>query len=159
MSCPLPDVRQPFSKQDTCVLLAMAVFGEARNQSLDAQIGVASVVRNRVRLNRNYWGGSSWSGVILRPFQFDCFRPDDPNLHKLFRPTSYEPSSVWDRCYLAAHSVYSLDVLDNTRGAVFYYSDPIQHAPMAWGQVEFTVRLDGLSFYRESPVAAERLVA
>lgn len=157
MAYALPTSDKLLSDQTPLTLLACCVFGEARNQSRDAQIGVACVVRNRVRLNRSYMGGSTWAGVLLKPYQFDCFLPAGPNYRKLLKPLDFESPSVWEACYEAANAVYSLGVPDITKGAIFYYSNPVTAPPRAWGRVEFCVTLDGLHFYK--PVTSEAQVA
>lgn len=121
MSTPLPDSALPFDEQDECVLLAICIWGEARNQSMQGKLGVACVVRNRA-LHGGY--GFGYRGVILKPWQFSSFNLDDPNRGKLLNPTGHEPAEVWESCYTAAYLVRngSPDVTD---GAVFYFSPPL----------------------------------
>lgn len=152
MSTPLPDPRLTFAEQDPCVLLAMLVWGEARSQPLDAQIGVACVVRNRVNLKS--WMGETYSEVCLKPYQFDVFLPNDPNSKKLLYPLSYEANLIWERAYLAAYRVFYDAQPDTTYGSLYYYTLPLKGPPRkkdgspAWGPTDTAVVIAGVTFCR-----------
>lgn len=62
-------------------LLSLALWGEARGEPIEAQVGVGCVIRNRV--NDGRWP-DTYQEVILQPLQFSAFNVDDPNLAKLF---------------------------------------------------------------------------
>lgn len=149
---PLPDPDKPFAAQDPLVLLAVCNWGEARGEGIEAKLGVSCVVRNRVKTGRY---GQGYAGVILKPHQFSSFTPGDPNYPKLLHPLLYEPEAIWNECYAAASAVYDGTQPDVTNGAVFYFSLPLTEPPKkkdgscAWGRVEHTVTLDGLSFWKE----------
>jgi spore germination cell wall hydrolase CwlJ-like protein len=151
---PLPDPAKSVEQQEICVLLAMMIFGEARNQPRNAKIGVAAVVRNRANAAKAEFGGTIWRSVILRKNAFSCFRADDPNSKKLLHPLQYEKALTWDACYEAAFDVYRKDVPDPTQGAVFYHDSSRTAPPVksdgtcAWGIVERTLRIGDLTFYR-----------
>ncbi|CAF1544318.1 unnamed protein product [Rotaria magnacalcarata] len=49
------------------------IYAEARGEPTDGQIWVAWVIKNRVRLNRDYWGGDSIKDVCLKSGQFECW--------------------------------------------------------------------------------------
>lgn len=148
---PLPDPTKTFWQQPEDVLLACGVFGEARNQSYEAKIAVACVMRNRVHANLRYMGGASYAGVILQPFQFSSFNFSDPNRGKLLRPLLHEPRAVWEECYRAACAVYRDNCEDITDGALFYFSPPLTQPPAAWGSVVFTAKYGDLQFYKPMP--------
>lgn len=130
---PLPDPSRSFAEQEPVVLLAMAVFGESRGVSMEAKLAVACVVRNRV--NAGHFG-SDYTGVLLKPYQFDCFDANDPNSGKLLRPLQYEDAVVWEACFTAAYLVHGGSAADTTNGALFYHSFPEATPPPAWGRVE-----------------------
>lgn len=148
---PLPDPTKTFWQQEEDILLACCLFGEAQNQSYEAKVAVACVVRNRVLFNMRYMGGPSYKGVILHPMQFDCFNLNDPNRGKLLRPLMHAPRSVWEECYRAAVAVCCDHCEDLTGGALFYFSPPITKAPAAWGDVMFTAKYDDLQFFKPMP--------
>jgi len=143
---PLPDASKPFASQQPLILLAMCIFGEARGDVAEAKLGVGCVARNRLR--RNWMHAKTWADVMLKPYQFDCFLPDDPNSAKLLTPMATEAESVWDSCYYAALGVM-LNCPDITGGAVFYYSRPIMRPPAAWGSVVQTTQFGGTWFFKD----------
>jgi N-acetylmuramoyl-L-alanine amidase len=67
----------PFEVLSDEHLLALCMYGEARNQGLDGMLAVGSVVINRV--TKNGWFGKGIRGVVLKPLQFSCFNENDPN--------------------------------------------------------------------------------
>jgi N-acetylmuramoyl-L-alanine amidase len=58
--------------------LALTLYGEARGEPVEGRIAVASVIRNRIG---RY--GSNYKAVCLRPRQFSCWNPNDPNYAQL----------------------------------------------------------------------------
>lgn len=154
MSAPLPDPDLPLSEQDPCVLLAMTVWGESRNQPFAAQVGVACVVRNRVALQG--WMGCTYPEVILKHAQFDAFLPSDPNSKKLLHPLSYEALPVWETAYLAAYRVHTEAQPDVTYQSIYYFTLPLKAPPKkrdgspAWGPADIAVVIGGVTFCRPS---------
>jgi Mg-chelatase subunit ChlD len=66
-----------FDDDSEHMILARAIFGEARSESKPGKIGVGGVIKNRVDNPR--WWGSSYHTVILKPSQFSAFNPTDVN--------------------------------------------------------------------------------
>lgn len=58
-------------------LLSLVIYGEARGESIEGKVAVASVITNRVK--EGGWYGKSLKEVILKPYQFSCFLENDPN--------------------------------------------------------------------------------
>lgn len=153
----LPDPRKPLTAQPALVLLAMLVFGEARGQAREGQIGVAYTVSNRVNAPRNGRGrrfGLGWTGVILRAGAFDCMRETDPNYPKLLEPLKHEPESVWAQCLDVAESVMLVKVRDSTGHATHYHDGSVtpwwaQPAVIESGRMVPTVQIGDLFFYWE----------
>lgn len=124
-------------------LLMLCVWREARNQTFQAMLGVAWVVRNRANGPVRWWGGPSYSSVILKPFQFSSFNLADPNARLI--PQENDPS--FQQAQQAAVGAYSATLADPTGGAVSYYSTDIE-APDWAAEMEFTVQIDSFRFYR-----------
>lgn len=76
-------MKEIFAKLPNAQLLALALYGEARGESSEGKIAVASVILERVL--RNGWFGKGLAGVVLKPFQFSCFNRSDPNCSKLLK--------------------------------------------------------------------------
>lgn len=120
MRVPLPFAHLPLEDQDTLTLLTMCVWGEARNQPHAGKVAVACVVRNRVIQSPRF--GDGWKGVLLKPKQFSCFNPGDPNAKKVLEPDQYSTLGIWNECAEAAYGVFKGEVPDNTAGACWYFT-------------------------------------
>lgn len=97
-----PDPHTPLRDQDPVVLLALTVLGEARNQPYAGKVAVAQVVKNRMLAK-----GLSVADVVLAPFQFDCWDPEDPNRQFIDRAIetqagSVKPEGLWEEALQAA---------------------------------------------------------
>lgn len=55
----------------------LTICGEARGEPREGQLGVAEVIRNRMR--RRYQSDGTVVGTVLRPQQFSCWNASDPN--------------------------------------------------------------------------------
>jgi spore germination cell wall hydrolase CwlJ-like protein len=64
-------------------IMGLCIYGEARGETTEGKIAVGSVILERVK--KGGWFGRSISGVILKPYQFSCFLPNDPNYPKLLK--------------------------------------------------------------------------
>lgn len=136
---------EPYASDPT-LLLALCIWREARGESLDAKIGVARTVINRCQVKGQGFP-STISENILKPGQFSSFNEGDPNSTKY--PEHDDPS--WRDSLKAAQESGASDPI---LGAVFYFSPPLNAPPRlksgkcAWGDVEHTVSIGNLNFYR-----------
>lgn len=126
-------------------VLAQTIFGESRSESLQGQIAVAWVARNRAD-KPGWWGGPSVESVCRKPYQFSCWLDSDPN-----RPIM-EAATVEDPHFLVALGVSALvmqrQLPDPTHGATHYVADYIE--PPAWTKdLVPTVKIGVHQFYRE----------
>ncbi len=128
----LPDPEKPLAEHSELQLLAMALFGEARGVPSQTRKAIGNVIINRA-LHPGWWG-RNLKEVILKPKQFSCFNPDDPNYPKLRQPLQYESREVWERCCREALEVFKRlqepTLPDPVRGANHYYDTSI--APPSW---------------------------
>jgi N-acetylmuramoyl-L-alanine amidase len=118
-------------------LLALVAWREARGESPEAQLGVMWSVKNRAA--RPSWWGNSVVSVVLKPFQYSSFNPNDPNAVKL--PAEDDP--VWNEIETMAVAPGA----DPTGGATHYFSTDIP-APSWTSEMTFTVQIGALRFYR-----------
>jgi len=115
-----PDPHTPLRDQDPTVLLALTVLGEARNQSYQGKVAVAQVVRNRMDAKK-----LSVADVVLAPWQFSCWNPEDPNKLFLTETIAKQAGNVqpglWEECVQAAESALGIPrEVDPTGGATHY---------------------------------------
>lgn len=138
------------------MLLAMCLFGEARGESDRALRAVAQVVLNRARTAHRVFGSQADQNfeenlrrVILKPYQFSCFLPDDPNSAKLLRPLEHESAAVWRRCVeTAEQALAQADEPDTlTLNADHYFDESLQ-TPSWADPTKQTVLIGRLRFYR-----------
>lgn len=137
-----------FNDDSEQMILARAIFGEARNTSKKAKTAVAWSIKNRVADKR--WG-NTYHEVILEPKQYSAFNDSDPNYPFILDPfhqNNLIDKKSWKECYEIAGQVMSGKVADPTNEANHYYSDYIE--PPYWTkskQAQFKIKIDNILFY------------
>lgn len=129
----------PYDKSP--LLPVLMVWREARGCPIPAKLGVVWTLRNRNAMAPAQGFKPTMDEEILRHSQFSSFNADDPNSTKY--PDSLD-DPIWQDCQLAVDS----DAPDPTGGAVFYFSKPITEPPAAWGDVDVSAVIGGLTFCR-----------
>lgn len=127
-----PTVENPkwtgdFSDDTEQIILARALFGEARNTLVpdEARVAIGWVIKNRVISTG--WP-DTYLGVITKPKHFSAFNLGDDN-----RPFVEDPihtgkevdREAWRKAYDIAENVISGELADPTQGANHYYDDSI----------------------------------
>lgn len=107
-----------FNDDTDDILLARLIFGEARNQSEEARIWVASVVLNRKV-------SPAWPNtihkVILQRDQFDPFKPDDKNYRRITNPLDLpDETDDWNNCYRIAKEAVEVGLGVETKATHFH---------------------------------------
>lgn len=86
-----------FNGRSAIDLIARLMYSEARGETQSGKAGVHYVVLNRMSKNLTEFGGNTYEGVILKPYQFSgmtTLSAREPDL----------TSSAWTNClYLANH--------------------------------------------------------
>lgn len=135
-----------YSEGDLDALTRM-VIGEAGNQPPEGQAAVAHVALNRVNRG-NFPGGSSLSGVIAAPWQFEGYNARAKGL-----PAA---SPEYQSARKIAEGVVSGDIPDPTGGKVNFYSPKLQadlgRKTPDWAQGQGQ-RIGGHVFYGGTPPA------
>jgi spore germination cell wall hydrolase CwlJ-like protein len=122
------------------VLLALALYREARGCSQHAKIGVAWVIRNRAADPRHRWP-KTVPGVILQHMQFSSFNPG--NVDAVF---PIPPDDAWAACSEAAAAPDA----DPTGGAQYYHSIPPGQRLPSWAMVyPLTATIGPFRFYKQ----------
>ena len=137
----IPTVEDPewtgdFADDPDQIILARALFGEARNTIVPdrARIAIGWVIKNRIRSSR--WPNSCW-GVITEPEQFSSFNKDDRNRKYVENPLHKGlevDKTAWEHAYEIAGKIINSEVSDPTKGANHYYDDSINTPSWAKGQ-------------------------
>lgn len=107
--------------------LWLTMYGEARGEVVESQIGVGFVI-----INRSKERAKSIKEICTQPFQFSCWNSSDPNLESIIRASfgvsKFEAHSVQQLKYLAKGIIES-DLLDNTNGSNHYLTTKLYRSP------------------------------
>lgn len=129
------------------MILARLIFGEARNQSKEAKIWVASTVLNRIEAKT--WWGSTVHEVILKDRQFESFDKDNPNRPIVENPL-YDSTQKqsWRDSYEVAKRILSGDISIPSEATHFHdprlpQEDFLKLIPNG----KFLKKIDNLFFY------------
>jgi len=140
-----------FEKLKERELLALAVYGEARGEPIEGKIAVASVIMNR--LKRNGWYGKDLYEVILKPYQFSCFNPGDPNRRRLEIIAENFSDYILNyeklrECYWVACGFLDHYLTSNVGDATHYHAVYID--PPSWAQEMVEVARIGNHIFYET---------
>ncbi|MBI3335099.1 MAG: cell wall hydrolase [Candidatus Portnoybacteria bacterium] len=118
----IPNVYDPewtgdpkFGDDSEQMILARAIYGEARDVRLSdgAKIAVGWSIRNRINLKA--WG-KNYHEVILKPKHYSAFREGDPNYKFVIDPLHQNnliDKKSWIRCYEIAGEVIKGEISAN----------------------------------------------
>lgn len=137
--------------------VALTLFGEIRNGSEQAIIGVGNAILNRVRTRKPIWGMTP-EQVVMAPHQFSCWNddPTTPNdeavMAEAQRLLDKAPLGPKMRlCLAVAEAVINGRLMDNTKGATHYYSPnamrPLGRKPLWAIGLKPTVSIGGHLFF------------
>ena len=150
----IPDPNQPPEGQSPSILRALTVYGEARGEPIAGKQGVAHAIDNRMRLADAFlvrhghphplFGDGTVAACVLKPWQFSCWNPNDPNRQHLLDFIKQGPITVgdltaWADCVNAGETASTLP--DPTQGATHYVVVGLwgKDRPGAWyGEQEIT---------------------
>lgn len=111
-------------------VLARTLYGEARGEPTPGKEAVACVILNRAARAEarggSYWWGRDVAGVCLKPWQFSCWNPGDPNRPKLLAVT--ESNRAFRACLEVADRALAGAIEDITKGATHYHTRAVTPA-------------------------------
>lgn len=118
-------IYQVFGGLEDLKLLSLLVYGEVRGETLYGKAAVAWVALNRAK--KSGWFGETLKDVVLKPYQFSCFLPEDTNSSKLEKisrefDSFLKEDKVFRECYYIARGVLEGWIRDVTHGALYYHS-------------------------------------
>lgn len=109
----------PLDEQGNCV--AVAIYHEARGESLEGQLAVANVIMNRARSGRY---PSTWCEVVKQPAQFSFVRRGR-------FPSVDEDSAAWQRAQSIAR-IAALNIAAEVGPDVLWYH--ADYVSPSWGK-------------------------
>ena len=104
-------------------IMAKTIYGEARGEGISGMEAVANVIINRHKmalLNNRTWWGKTIIEICLKPQQFSCWNPTDPNFKLLQQDLSDD--KIYAICKRIALRALHGNLPDNTHGATHYHA-------------------------------------
>lgn len=138
----------PECSHEKMVVMAKTIWGEARGESAEGQIGVACVIRNRV--NDPAWWGDNYLDVCLKSGQFSCWKEEKEVMDALdvFRDVEGR-QCLW----ISIGTIYNF-IHDVTAGADHYLAKWMidKGSAPAWATKHNPVKqIGGHLFYKLGP--------
>ena len=99
-------------------IIARTAYGENRGGATEGMQSVLNVIANRAA--KKTWFGHSLREVCLKPYQFSCWLPHDPNYTLLTGELDHDPIFI-KATDLAQQSIYGI-LPDITDGATYYFA-------------------------------------
>ena len=128
-------------------IVTKTLFGEARGELIEAMVGVANTIRNRV-ISPITWWGNSYRTVCLKKWQFPCWNENDPNLPKILNPSKQE-EKIYYCCRTIAILLMKDLLKENTGGATHYFDISLKENPPKWiKEMTETAKIGRLFFYK-----------
>ena len=126
----------PLDEQANCI--AVAVYHEARGESLEGQLAVARVIMNRAASGKY---PSSWCGTVKQPWQFSFVNPRTGHM-----PAVDESSASWRKALGVTRLAVANAVPTLTTDVLWYHATYV--AP-SWGRrLSFAQKIGTHIFYR-----------
>jgi N-acetylmuramoyl-L-alanine amidase len=138
-------------------IMGLTIYGEARGEIREGQIAVGSVILERVK--KQGWMGKTISEVCLKPYQFSCFLPHDPNFPALKLlagdwQNKYVQSPELQNCYQIADGLIDKEIPETPEiaehHAYQYVTNALLHSdnPPNWaGKMSLVVVIGNQSFF------------
>lgn len=142
---PLPNPELPADAHTDNQLWVMTVWGEARGEPRQGKIAVAWVIKNRAESVPPRFGASI-TRVCLKPYQFSCWNPKDPNRTKMLNPLKHDTQAAWNACVEVVEGVRDGRIPDPTHGATHYFE---QSLLPEWAKGKATVLIGHQRFVTE----------
>ncbi|MBU4369802.1 cell wall hydrolase [Patescibacteria group bacterium] len=131
------------------ILLARLIFGEAKNQSEDAKIGIGFTVVNRVKKQRPNWGFSI-KEVILKENQYDAlWNPiTSGGVQDPLNNADILTQKAWKESYNIARGILDESLEDPSSGATNFHSYKERKGFPDWAaDKNFKIKIGNTYFY------------
>jgi spore germination cell wall hydrolase CwlJ-like protein len=126
----------PLDEQANCI--AVAIYHEARGESLDGQLAVARVIMNRAASGKY---PPSWCGTVKQPWQFSFVNPRTGHM-----PGVNVESASWRKAQAITRLAIANVVPSLSNDVLWYHADYV--AP-SWGRrLSFVSKIGTHIFYR-----------
>lgn len=110
-------------------LLALTIWGEARNHGEQGMRAVGHVINNRAKSGLERRFGEGIKGVVWKSKQFSCWNPGDPNRDAMRNigqlPEGHPDRKAWSAAKKIAKDILRGESRDPTKGALFYHTTDV----------------------------------
>lgn len=128
-------------------ILARLMFGEARSNGDANRIAKAYTAIARSKDKNKRWSNNLIE-VVLEPFQYSCFNPNDTNYVKVWNPEKYDKIS-WKECQEIAEKILTKKVKNSAPGANHYHDRGPTNRPY-WTKGAKLIKVsEGTEFYKK----------
>jgi N-acetylmuramoyl-L-alanine amidase len=123
-------------------VVALTLYGEARNTNESELRAIASAILNRVKAQRRDWGLTA-DAVCLDPWAFSCWRAEGGERNydavldaaRFFLRPDYQFGPAMRRCLAVARDVVAGTLPDTVKGSTHYMTLTMwQKHPPAWAK-------------------------
>lgn len=126
-------------------IVARTAFGENRGGGIEGMQSVTNVAMNRAK--KGGWWGDTLRTVCLKPKQFSCWNPDDPNYEVITELNDSNPA--YAEALDIAQKALAGALIDLTHGATYYFAESMPAWPhWAVGHVP-CARIQGQLFFND----------
>jgi spore germination cell wall hydrolase CwlJ-like protein len=106
-------------------IVARTIYGENRGGGIEGMQSVANTIMNRA--NAPGWWGDTPRAVCLKPKQFDCWIPTDPNYEVITELNDSNPA--YSDALDIAQKALAGTLIDLTHGATYYFAQSMPAWP------------------------------
>lgn len=142
---PSPPTATVAPVDSTTEIVALTVWAEARWEPIEGIQGVTWVIKNRAA--KPGWWGTDLKSVCLKPYQFSCWLPSDPQSKRLADPATKELDS-YKNVLGIVQEVLRGNVPDPTKGSNHYCTEAVAPATKWAKDATPQVKLGSHLFYR-----------
>lgn len=134
-------------------MLALTMWGEARNQGEEGMRAVGHVIKNRADENKPNLFGAGIKGVATASHQFSAWNKGDPNRQKMNNIDKLDPSSedysTWQKAQRLAANILTGRDPDPTKGSLYYHTTAVN--PRWARNIDPVVKIGSHLFYNDNP--------
>ena len=141
-----------FHRDPDYILVARLMMGEMEGLSDTDKAAAAWTALNRVHRAEKYGIETTLKDEILKPYQFSCFNPDDPNIDSyiyLKTPLKHNKEDFLRSLQLSKEFLEG-KIEDPTHGATYYYNPSLVKKTPSWVKdMVFLCKIGPHLFYKE----------
>jgi len=127
--------------------LILTVIGEARGESIEGQVAVAWIIKNRLLHQPTKY--KDYRDVVFEPHQFSCWDEEASYLNGLIQQMIVNDDKIHDKyltqCVYVSRGVDEDQIIDNTNGSLYYLTNTLYNSQSKpkWANAARNVKVIG----------------